>query len=199
MIRVIMLVFILSSCTNGGNSLDKNQSIGYGYRLFKNTPVWELAQSVAKSDTISIEGFLKSQKQFVDYTDPIFGQTLLMDAVYNRNYTSVKTLLKFGADPNKQSLKDKESSLMMAVDLGPAERHDPSPDSRILKLLLKYGGNPNDMQDGDSMPKGRRNYGTPLTFACLASIPEYVRILVDSGANRSCVSTHLVQYLKYQN
>jgi ankyrin repeat protein len=186
MIRVIMLAFILSSCINGNNNLDKNQSMGYGYRLFKNTPAWELAKSVAKGDTISIEGFLKNHKQLFDYRDPIFGQTLLLDAVYNRNYASVNTLLKLGADPNKQSLKYKESPLMVAVDL--QEKFAPSHDSRILKLLLKYGGNPNDMQHSDSMKKGQQNYMTPLAFACLSSIPEYVRILVDSGANINLVS-----------
>src|SRR4051794_22025160 len=74
---------------------------------------------------------------------------------------------------------------MIAVGL--QERFNPSRDSRILKLLLKNGANPNDMKDGDSMQKGERNYGTPLTFACLSSVPEYVRILVDSGANINLV------------
>jgi ankyrin repeat protein len=188
MIRVIMLAFILSSCINGNNSLDKNQSMGYGYRLFKNTPAWELAKSVAKGNTISIEDFLKNHKKLVDYSDPIFGQTLLLDAVYNRNYASVNTLLKLGADPNKQSLKYKMSPLMVAAGLGGEEKLHPIVDSRFLKLLLKYGGNPNDMQDGDSMKKGQQNYMTPLAFACLSSIPEYVRILVDSGANINFVS-----------
>ncbi|MGZ3833788.1 MAG: ankyrin repeat domain-containing protein [Mucilaginibacter sp.] len=188
MIRIILFITVLSSCTNGNNSLDKNQILGSDYRVFENTPVWTLTKAVEKGDTIFIADFLKSHKQLVDYRDPTFGQTLLMLAVYNRNYTSVRSLLKLGADPNKQSLKYRKSALMDAASLGGGGKFQPYADSRFLKLLLKYGGNPNDMQDGDSMPKGSKNYATALEFACLSSNSEYVRILVDAGANVNLVS-----------
>ncbi|MFI5162668.1 MAG: ankyrin repeat domain-containing protein [Sphingobacteriales bacterium] len=182
MLKLFAIMLMMSSCTNSDTT---SNLLGSDYRVFKNTPVWELAKSVEIEDTVSIKDFLKSHKQFVDYREPTFGQTLLSVAVYNRSYASVNTLLKFGADPNKQSVKSKQSALMVAASLGPKGQFV---DARFLKLLLKYGGNPNDMQDGDSMQKGRKNYMTPLEFACLSSNLEYVRILVDAGANINLVS-----------
>jgi len=181
MIKIIALVFLFS-CSNQDTSIDKKKTLGSDYRLFQNTPAWELAKSVKEGDTNKIRVFIKENKELVDYRDPVYGQTLLKMAVYNRNYYSVITLLELGADPNKQDYHDALSPVMEAASLGGGGSVHPFADPRYLKILLKYGGDPNAVQNGDKM-KRNKTYFTPLNLACLSGIFEYVQILVNAGAN----------------
>lgn len=109
--------------------------------------------------------------------------TPLMYAVFNNDIQSVKVLLELGADPNipTDSISDKgDNSVIIA-----SRYSDIS--IEILKLLLKYGGNPNSTEcgrnydmDGDWIP------ARSSALSCAVSISgeiEKVKILVEAGAN----------------
>lgn len=177
---VFLIIMLFTNCTDGNS---QGKLLSSDYRIFKNTPVWQLAEAVKDEDTISITSIIKGNKKFVDYIDPIYGKTLLMLAVYNRNYNSVKKLLELGADPNKQALDDRESALMMAAGIGERGNIQHNADSNYLNILLRYGGDPNAIQDGDSLKKGSRNYFTPLSIACYFGVFQNVKILIKAGAN----------------
>ncbi len=184
---VFLIIMLFTNCTNGNS---QGKLLSSDYRIFKNTPVWQLAEAVKDEDTISITSIIKGNRKFVDYVDPIYGNTLLMLAVYNRNYNSVKKLLELGADPNKQALNDRESALMMAAERSLEEGINPSEDVRYLKVLLKYGGNPNAIQEGDLAKKGSRHYSTPLIYACFSGIFEHVKVLVEAGGDINFTSKY---------
>ncbi|HZY37419.1 MAG TPA: ankyrin repeat domain-containing protein [Mucilaginibacter sp.] len=179
----ISLILMLSNCQSGDTTNSKRQLLGNDYNLFEHTPVKGLATAVRMQDTDAIKTAVALKKIDVDYRDPVYGQTLLKMAVYNREYNSVKALLEVGADPNKQSTSDKISPLMEAARLGGGGRAHRFADSRYLRLLLKFGANPNAVQDGGNMKKGQQSYLTPLEIASLSGILEYVNILVDGGAD----------------
>jgi len=183
MIKIAALIVILSSCTIKGTANTQGKLLSSDYRLFKNTPAWPLAKAVENEDTSSIRKIITGHKVSVDYPDPVYGGTLLDIAVFNRKYSSVEVLLELGADPNKQNAYNKTSALMTASRLGGGGYIHPYADSRYLKILLKYGGDPNAVQDGDRMEKRTRNYFTPLSLACISGIFEYVQILVNAGAD----------------
>ncbi len=184
MINVVAIILTLFSCTNRDTTIDKSKLLGSDYRLFQNTPAWELAKSVEDGDTNSIRLAAKKNKGLIDYREPVYGQTLLKIAVYNRNYNSVKALLESGADPNKQDTHDKMSALMVAAGLGQDGIVPPygNAEPRYLKILLKYGGDPNAGQKELKLNVDS-TFFTPLLLACRSGILEYVKILVDAGAD----------------
>ncbi|NOT99987.1 MAG: hypothetical protein HOO95_00205 [Gallionella sp.] len=85
-------------------------------------------------------------------------------------------LLKAGANPNFQEKKHHASAMYFAV-------HNQKP--RLLKLLLKHGGNPSLIGWGDGGPDW------PLLFeASLNGDEEIVTILVNAGADLNWLSKY---------
>ena len=142
----------------------------------------ELAQAVESGDTAEIGVCVGANKKLISDREPIYGQTLLIMAVENRNYNSVRKLLELGADPNLQDKFDGNSALMNSVDIRVQGGTGFVADTRFLNILLQYGGNPNDRQKGDSI-KGNQTHLTVLQKACLSGIIEYVKILLKAGAD----------------
>jgi len=97
-------------------------------------------------------------------------------SIFNNDYASAKALLDVGADPN---LRDKHRGATAVIDAAANQ------DSRYLKLLLSYKGNPNVIenkivQDDDSRLQ------TVLTSAISYSDPnslEKIKLLIDAGAD----------------
>ncbi|MCR8559645.1 ankyrin repeat domain-containing protein [Mucilaginibacter sp. BJC16-A38] len=179
-IRVFTL--LVSACTSRDSSVDKSTLLGVDYRLFQETPAWELAKAVQDGDTVKIKQEIQKKKDLIDFREERFGQTLLGLSVSNMNYPSAKTLMELGADPNLQDSEYGDSPLMEAAKLeNPISGSDP----RFLKLLLKHGGDPNAMQNG---PKKTRR--TPLMIACEAGDLDYMKILVDAGAKVDMVNEY---------
>jgi hypothetical protein len=165
--------------------VDKSTLLGVDYRLFQNTPAWVLAKAVKDEDTTKIRDEVSKNKSLLSFREPVLGQPLLKLAVMNKNYPSVKTLLELGADPNMQDLYDGASPLMEATSIGPGglgEVTSSESDPRYLELLLKYGGDPNAEETGPKKT-GNADRFTPLLLACRWNNLDYVKILVNAGAN----------------
>jgi hypothetical protein len=175
-------MMLMMSCTSRDTIVDKTKLLGADYRLFQETPAWELAKAVEDGDVEKIRLEISKDKKLVNFRESRFGQPLLILAVYHTNYTSVKTLLEEGANPNLQDSYYGDSALMEAVKIGSGT--DDS-DPRFLKLLLKYGGNPNEEQQGSMKTRD-----TPLLIACSESKFDYIKILVDAGAKVNVVNEY---------
>jgi len=179
---VTLLVVLLNITCSDTTKIDKSKLMGYDYRLFKNTRTWELAQAVERGDTAKIGLCVIANKNLISDREPIYGQTLLIMAVENRNYNSVKKLLDLGANPNLQDKFDGNSALMSAMDIRVEGDKGFVADARFLNILLRHGGNPNDIQKSGNI-KSNRNHFTVLQRACSSGITEYVKILLKAGAD----------------
>lgn len=184
----IGILLMIASCTNRDTIVDKNKLLGGDYRLFQDTPALGLARAVEDGDTNKIKEEVKKNKSLLSFREPRFGKPLLSTAVLNRKYQSVKTLLELGADPNMQDLEYGESPLTAAVNIG---LNGIVPDPRYLELLLKYGGDPNVKEKG---PQKHGGY-TPLIIACRNGNLNYVKILVNAGANINAINEYNISPL----
>jgi hypothetical protein len=164
--------------------VDKADLLGKDFRLFQGTKAWELAKAVEDENVEGIKFLVKNEEIPVDYREERFKQTLLMLAVIGNKYKSVKTLLELGADPNTPD-DTVNSAGENAVILASQGYLSTSP--KVLKLLLKHGGNPNSISRG--VQKVDFTKRIPNRFFALyeAISPdgdfEKVRILVEAGAD----------------
>lgn len=159
---------------NEDPTVDKSHMLGYDYALFKGTPAWELAKAVQNQDTVKIAAIISGSKGLLEYREPKFGQTLLLMAVQTLKFESAKTLIFLGADPNSKDTYDGTTPVIAAAKIILADNYDYGSNPKYLKLLLEHKGNPNT--------SGKRG-NTPLTEACGIGDIEYVKILVNAGAN----------------
>jgi hypothetical protein len=180
--HITAILLMLSSCTNRDTTVDKSTLKDIDYRLFQNTPAWELAKAVESADTDKIKDEVHKNKDLLNFRDSLFDQPILKLAVMHTNYKSVEALVKLGADPNMQDKFDSYSPLMEAVRIGGGAPIHPYADPRFLKLLLSHGGDPNAEQQGKRR-KGNFTRYTPLLIACQEGNFDYVKILVNAGAN----------------
>ena len=158
-----------------------NYMPGFDFKLFKNTPVWELAKAVEIEDTEQIEIILKDTSIKVDYHEPKFGNTLLMLAVANNKKKAVKKLLEVGANPNEKDYYDNATPLIYAC-----EYHSDNCDTSILKLLIQRHADVNVIQNIDRVEaNGAHSFvkTTPLMITAKSGCLNIVQILLNSGAN----------------
>ena len=163
--------------------VEKDSYLGWDVRRFQGTKAWNLAKAIDDQNIREIRRQVVALKVPIDTKDRKKLFTPLMYAVFNNDIQSVKVLLELGADPNipTDSISDKgDNSVIIA-----SRYSDIS--IEILKLLLKYGGNPNSTEcgrnydmDGDWIP------ARSSALSCAVSISgeiEKVKILVEAGAN----------------
>lgn len=174
---LFLVLFVCSSCTEP----NVKDMLGDDFRLYKHTPAWSLAKAVEDEDTTEISKQVLQMHISVDYRDPEYKQTLLMLATRTNKIESVKKLLELGANPNAHNDSTKyfgQSAVLLACRFT-------RPSSKILALLLKYGGNPNSTVCG-VQENGLGEIVPIRDFALSAAVFssfEKVKLLVDAGAN----------------
>jgi ankyrin repeat protein len=167
LLALIALLFLIS-CD------DNNNLLGNDIRLFDK--VSGLAAAVASQDIEKIEKIVSKQSALLNYQEPRFGQTLLIWAILNDRYKSAEKLLRLGADPDLQNYNGL-SALMYAAEWSVEEwKGDP----KYLRLVLRYGGNPNAISN-PKVPPARLQ--TPLIAAVNSLSLENVKILISAGAD----------------
>jgi len=179
----ISIVFTLFGCSSRDTIINKDDLTGYDYRLFQGTPAWTIAKAAEDQDTIKIAALVAKDKSLLDVREPKFGETLLQITVMTLKYNSVKTLLELGADPNTQDKYDGSSPFMDAAKIRLNDDGSYGSNPKYLVLLLKRGGDPNAEQKGPRRRNGYDGRDTPLLNACSSGYLDYVKILVDAGAN----------------
>jgi len=152
-----------------------DQLLANDVRLYRHTPVWDMAKSIKEDDTSSLRSLLTNAPgSILNYQEKRFGQTLINWAVYTDHYPSVKLLAELGADPNIQEKNGTSAFINAAYKFETSD---------YLKLLLKYGGNINAVANIDT-PQYIR---TPLIAACLTRL-ESVQLLLNAGADLNYIN-----------
>lgn len=193
---IIIFSFILSFITLfvcgyvAWNRLaDSCEHIIVDYRIYKNTPAWELACAVKKENTQKIEKIVKENPELLNYQDPKYGATLLIWSVGTERYKSAETLLKCGADPNIKTYSDPdkqkytavgETALYIASGYSWVD-NDAKKDPKYVKLLLKYGADPNINYVGFENSVSEPGE-SPLMYSIGCGI-EKTKALVEGGAD----------------
>ncbi len=168
-IMAIMFLFSSGSCqTSPAN--------GFNTRLFKNTPIYQIAKAIAKQDTLSIEEMIRKNPTLISFQEPKFGESLLDFAVINDKINSVEKLLMLGSDPNLRSPIDNSTPFLDACRYsGSLVNSD-----EIIALLVKHGAEVNSSQFDTAHDETKI---TALKLACYHGKLKTVQILVDNGAN----------------
>jgi hypothetical protein len=158
-------------------SFCKSQNFGPGYRLnlFKNTPNWDIANSIENNDTTSLIRLLKTGKYDLDYEEPRFGRTLLLLSVGTDNYDVSKILLAYHANVNKRD-KYNTAPIDEAVKFIPLKKNA----LKIILLLIANKANINNINI--MIINGDTSYiGSPLMSAC--SDLNCAKVLLQNNAN----------------
>ena len=124
--------------------MDKSKLMGNDYRLFQSTQARTLAKAVEEGDIKIIKEEVVQKKVAVDFQETQYSQSLLMLAIINSEYNTVKMLLELGANPNLHDTFIGETPVIVA-----AKNDDP----KYLKLLLDYKGDPNLVENVVYEPK----------------------------------------------
>lgn len=167
-ILIFALILLLINCGKG-------EMTGSNYRLFENTPAWELAKSVKRNNKADFIEALSKDKKLIDYQEPKYGRTLLMLTISRQEYDAFLMLLENGADVNILDTYDGSSALMEACEFS-------FYDIKFIKKLIEYGADVNAIEVGKRR-EGNSTRGTPLIYASGSGNLEFVKILVENGAD----------------
>ncbi len=151
--------------------------LGDDFKLFDNTELEPLTESVAKQDVLQIRRILSKKNIDVNFQEKKFGNTLLMLATSNNLNSSVLELLKGGADPNIRDFELNESALDDACS-----KNQYICNVQNVKSLIKFGAKINAVQKAE-VKKGLYFINTPLTIAAKSGCLDIVKILVKEGAD----------------
>lgn len=152
--------------------------------IYKDTPVWELAIAVRDQKTETIKKIAKNNRNLINYQEPKYGATLLLWSVGTERYKSAEALLKCSADPNIASTSVGETPLYVAAGFSWVD-NEAKKDPKYVKLLLRYGANPNINYIGSDIPgkKTVTESGTsPLMHSIRCGI-EKTKALIEAGAD----------------
>lgn len=176
-ILYIILLAVMIGCFNRETQIIEEKLTGNDFRLFQDTPVWNLAKAVEDENLSEIERILKRGKVNADFQDSKFGNTLLMLAVRNNKYLSAKKLLSYGADPNKHDNYRGSTPMIWSA------RND---GIKYLTLFLNNGGDPNSKENREVSKTDDNSRSTVLNVAISLSggkTLEKVKLIVDAGAD----------------
>lgn len=169
---IIFLTLVYNSFT------EPHEYLASDYRIFKDTPAWDLAKAVRDADTAEITYLVQEKKIPIDFQDSIYGKSLLSLAVYHNNLKSVKKILELGANPNLYEDTINQQGTNPVID---ACFFNEEISVEILKLLLDYGGNPNSVTKG--VNDGHPYRITAMEASANFGDTEKIKVLIDYGAD----------------
>jgi len=197
---IITTLVIMNATSCLEMAVDKQTLLAKDYRLFQETPVWDLAKATADNNLNKMEALVKKDNLAVDYRELRFGQTLLFLTIWNEKPEACDKLLSLGANPNIQQSYDHQTPLILSAGISDDEKS-----VAFIKSLLKYGADPNVVQIDSSQlaeyPKSKPINSTALITACsdvLATkkpLPKVI-LLVQSGANINYVGNYNISALR---
>lgn len=159
---------------------------GFDFDLFKGTEGYQLALAVKNESIDEITHIVNQKKVPIDILDPKFGHSLLMLAVANDLPLSVKRLVELGADPNKRSVTNSNSTNEIVTPVFIASNHVYKRnycDTIILKTLIEHGGKVDDEIEVAFAKAEFMSIETPLMEATKSDCLDIVKLLVQSGAD----------------
>jgi ankyrin repeat protein len=171
----LVISCLLLSCVDRDKPVDKSNLKISDYRLFQNTPAWELAKAVQDENEGRINKILAKDPALVNYQEPENGSTLLQLTVRNQQLKAFEVLLANKADVNIHETYNGSSALIEACRY-------PWYDIRFAELLLQNGANVNDVEVGERR-KGNSTRFTPLMQAAKEGRLDMVKLFVSKGAN----------------
>ena len=176
-VRLLVITCLLLSCSssNREKSVDRAELSNIDYRVFQNTPAWQLAKAVQDEDTEEIDKIVSENPRIINYQDSKYGNTLLMLTIMNQQLKSFNTLLKNGAEVNTHNTYDGTSPLIEACS---SKYYN----LIFAKTLIEYGANINDIETGKRR-KGNSTRLTPLIAASKTGNLDLVKFLVMKGAD----------------
>ena len=176
-IILIAIACLLFSCSDLSREkiVDKSELTGRDYRLFQNTPAWELAKAVEDENTKKIDKIVSENPEIINYQESKYGNTLLMLTIMNQQLKPFKALLKRGADVNIHNTFDGTSSLIKACS-------SKFYNITFVKMLIEYGADVNDVEIGERRKENGTRL-TPLIAAFRTGRLDLVRFLVSKGAD----------------
>lgn len=177
---IILTITNLIACND-----DKNYHAD-DIEIFKNTPVWKLAQAIYNHNTEDINELLEKHPDWVNYKEPKFEISSLYWTFYNSPYDfkggtyyeEAKILIQYGADPYYVDAEN-ETPIMSA-----AKVH--SENVKFIKLCLD---SKHTQQLSDSL---KRNLLSEALIAACGKIKEEVegvKLLVEAGADINYFNT----------
>lgn len=175
MILQIVFSCLLLSCSNINRDkpVDETNLTGDDYRLFQNTPAWELAKAVQDEDESKIKEIVAKDPKLINYQEPKYGRTLLMLTISNQQYKPFKVLLDEKADVSIHDSYEGTSALIEACSF---KQYD----TKFAETLLQKGANVNDVQIDTEAPDKAKS---ALMKAAKTGKLDLVELLVKSGAD----------------
>ncbi len=180
--NLLSLIILLSA--NICNCQTNTYLPGFDFVLFKDTPLFALAEAVEAQDTAKMADLVHEGKLDINYSSPKFGTHLLSMALVNKKNNSAIKLLSLGADPNAKPPNDIMTPFFWACHY---IRYLDSA-SLMLTLLIKYGANINEeLPEKLETPDGKiYDYtASPLQLLCEYGALDCIKILINHGADLS--------------
>ena len=174
-IQCIIFSCLLFSCIYDREKIiDKKYLNGFDYRLFQNTPAWELAKAVEDGNESKINSIIAKDSSLINYQEPKYGSTLLIMTLRREQMKSFKILLNNKANINIYDTFTGRSAIIHACILGVSDKY--------VEMLLKEGAKVNDIEIGERK-KGNSTRYTPLIAASKSGNLEVVKLLIKNGAD----------------
>lgn len=178
-VMIIKIVFscLLLSCSNINRDkpVDKHGLTGSDYRLFQNTPAWDLAKAVQDEDEKKINEIVSKDPKLINYQESKFGNTLLILTITNQQIKPFKYLLEKRADVNIHNTFDGTSAIIEACG---SKYYDIT----FAQMLVEYGANVNDVETGERR-QGNSTRLTPLIAASKTGNLYLVKFLESKGVD----------------
>lgn len=176
-VLIIFATLSLFAC----QEVNKRDLLADDIRMFKDGPVWELAQLVEEEDTAELRELLMKDNSQIDYSGAFLGKTLLNWAAYNSKINAARILLEFGADPNFPDRYEGRSAFIQSCDYSYFSGNGYDTSTELMELMMEYGADVNAVEVGARLDNHEQRY-TPLMMAASCCY-EKVKILVEAGAD----------------